>query len=233
MSLTRMFLILLLLLIGCIPGSSIASVKAERLIEATVEIYDGIALWSGVIVKSDNDSFYVLTVIHDNEVIKLAIETDVYKMFIRTNLGEVLEAKVIKWDWCTELALLKVEDNHKHKRIKVAYFDASVGSIVDTAGNPLGYGIKYGEGVVSATKNEDKICTMWSTYTGGIISGQTGSPIVNQRGRLVGMVTALATRPVIVVDEINLPVGVVQVPVYHMGYYITLDTIKGFLIGLH
>ena len=233
MSLPKWFLAIVLVLFGCIPQEVIASVKAERLVEATVEMYDGMHLWSGAIIDRQDGKLVILSVMHDDPNIKAAIDEGLYTVLVRIDDEEVLVAHLVKWNQCAELALFIVEDKHMHSVVRIALWDISVGDIVSTAGNALGFGIRFNKGYISDVDIVGQQCINWSMYSGGVISGQTGSPLVNSRNKLIGILTAVATKPInVLIDGIPTPLVEVDVPVYYLGYFVPLKTIKEFTKGI-
>lgn len=111
--------------------------------------------------------------------------------------GEILEAEIIGSDAATDIALLKVEANGL---IEMPIGDSEVvrvGDFVLAIGNPFGLGHTVTSGIVSAlgrtgiSRNgyEDFIQTDAS-----INPGNSGGALVNMRGELVGINSAIISR---------------------------------------
>jgi serine protease DegS/serine protease DegQ len=142
------------------------------------------SLGSGVIFTPDG---YVLT---NNHVIAGA--DDIQVMLYD---GRVAHARVIGSDNDTDLAVLKV-DAGRLPSIKTASAMPRVGDVVLAIGNPFGIGQTVTMGIVSAigrqlnlSSPEDFIQT-----DAAINFGNSGGALVNARGELVGINTALLGR---------------------------------------
>jgi len=144
------------------------------------------SLGSGVIFTPDG---YVLT---NNHVIAGA--DDIQVMLYD---GRVAHARVVGSDNDTDLAVLKV-DAGKLPSIKTDSDLPRVGDVVLAIGNPFGIGQTVTMGIVSAigrqlslSPYEDFIQT-----DAAINSGNSGGALVNARGQLVGINTAMLERGV-------------------------------------
>ncbi|MEO7149146.1 MAG: trypsin-like peptidase domain-containing protein [Rhodanobacteraceae bacterium] len=144
------------------------------------------SLGSGVIFTPDG---YVLT---NNHVIAGA--DDIQVMLYD---GRVAHARVVGSDNDTDLAVLKV-DAGKLPSIKTASGMPRVGDVVLAIGNPFGIGQTVTMGIVSAigrqlslSPYEDFIQT-----DAAINSGNSGGALVDARGELVGINTAMLERGV-------------------------------------
>lgn len=138
---------------------------------------------SGFIISDDG---YVVTnahVIADAEEIKVVF-----------NNGEALDAKVIGVDEKTDIALLKVEADRKLKFVEFGdNRKLRIGSWVVTIGNPFGLGVSVSAGIVSA-KNRDIQSGPYDDFIqtdAGINKGNSGGPLFNLDGEVVGVNTAL------------------------------------------
>lgn len=142
------------------------------------------SLGSGVIVDAKRG--LVLT---NNHVIKNAVQ-----ITVTLHDGRRLKAKIIGTDPDTDVALLKIPAKHLTE-IKAANSDKlRVGDFVVAIGNPFGLGQTVTSGIVSALGRsglgiedyEDFIQTDAS-----INPGNSGGALVNLRGQLVGINTAI------------------------------------------
>ncbi len=141
------------------------------------------SLGSGFIVGDDG---YVVT---NNHVIAEADE-----ITVRLSSGEELEAEIVGRDVATDVALLKVETDEKLPFVSFGDSDtARVGDWVVAIGNPFGLGGTVTAGIVSARNRvinagryDDFIQTDAS-----INRGNSGGPMFNLSGEVIGMNTAI------------------------------------------
>jgi serine protease Do len=143
------------------------------------------SLGSGVVISPDG---YILT---NSHVVEMAS-----KIRITFEGNEEYEAEVIGTDPQTDVALIKIDaDNLPH--LKFGDSDAlRIGEEVMAIGNPFGLGQTVTKGIVSAIGRsiglidyEDLIQT-----DATINPGNSGGALVNLRGELVGMSTAIVSR---------------------------------------
>ena len=145
---------------------------------------------SGVIVDAENG--YVLT---NHHVVENADEIEVY-LFNEDSL----DAEVVGSDAATDIAVLKVDPAELAEIVEIPIGDSDevrVGDFVIAIGNPFGLGNTVTSGIVSAlgrygiSQNglEDFIQTDAS-----INPGNSGGALVNMRGELVGINTAIISR---------------------------------------
>jgi serine protease Do len=146
------------------------------------------ALGSGVVVSPDG---YILT---NNHVVEGASE-------LKVNFADKreMDAKVIGTDSATDVAVIKVDA----KELPAMSFGDSkqvqVGDFVLAVGSPFGFGYTFTFGIVSATGRtnvgipgvayQDFIQT-----DAAINQGNSGGALVNMRGQLVGINTAIFSR---------------------------------------
>lgn len=145
-------------------------------------------LGSGVIVSKDG---YILT---NNHVIK---EAD--KIYIRTFDDKTLEAKVIGADPKTDIAVIKVEEDHLQP-LEFGNSDGiRVGEWVIAIGSPLGDNLEQTvtQGIVSAKGRSNLGLADYEDFIqtdAAINPGNSGGPLVNMEGKLIGINTAIASR---------------------------------------
>jgi len=140
------------------------------------------ALGSGFIISPDG---YIVT---NNHVVDKADEIQ-----IEFYSGKRLDAKVIGTDPLTDIAVLKVESDKPLPHVEFADSDKlRVGDWVLAIGNPLGQGFSVSAGIVSARNRnlrgpyDDFIQT-----DAAINKGNSGGPLFNLEGRVVGVNTAI------------------------------------------
>ncbi len=140
---------------------------------------------SGVIV--DAKKGYVLTNAH---VVKNAEQVEVTLVD-----GTTLEAEVIGVDDQVDLAVLKVPTNQPLVEIHIADSSAvKVGDFVVAIGNPFGLGQTVTSGIVSAVGRTGLRLNGYEDYIqtdASINPGNSGGALVNLRGQLVGINTAI------------------------------------------
>lgn len=143
-------------------------------------------LGSGVIVNPDG---YILT---NNHVIDGASDIK-----IALHDGRELKARVIGADPKTDIALLKVEE----KSLPVlAFADSSqvqVGDLALAIGNPMGVGQTVTMGIISATGRGNLGIEDYEDFIqtdAAINPGNSGGALINARGELIGINTAILSR---------------------------------------
>jgi serine protease DegS len=193
-------------------AAAVANISAERIYDAQ-RIRPGLTLrrqelGSGVVIDRAG---YVVTNYH---VIQGAVEIQV-----QLADGRVAVPTLVGTDPDTELALLKI-DLPDLPEIRLGRSDTLVaGDVVLAIGNSLGLSQTVTMGIVSATGRglgvaqfEDFIQT-----DAAINSGNSGGALVNARGELVGINTAVITRA----GEQDMPEG--------LGFAIPVNLVRGVM----
>ncbi len=157
-----------------------------------VQIQPVIGSGSGVIITNDG---YIVT---NNHVVDGAQEIEVILNDKRT-----FEAKLIGADPTTDVALLKIDaDNLKYLKYGDSD-DLKVGEWVLAVGNPFNLTSTVTAGIVSAKARSINILANQNTPFGieafiqtdaAVNPGNSGGALVNQKGELVGINTAIASR---------------------------------------
>ncbi|HET7611784.1 MAG TPA: trypsin-like peptidase domain-containing protein [Rhodanobacteraceae bacterium] len=144
------------------------------------------SLGSGVIFTSDG---YVLT---NNHVISGADDIQVM-----LHDGRVAHARVIGTDADTDLAVLKINASQL-PTIDLDPEPPQVGDVVLAIGNPFGIGQTVTMGIVSALQRQLSLSPYedFIQTDAAINSGNSGGALVNARGQLVGINTAMLDRDV-------------------------------------
>jgi len=146
-------------------------------------------LGSGVIVTHDG---YILT---NNHVIDGADEVNV-----RLSDGRQFEAEIIGADPKTDIAVLKVEAAGLPALALADSEQSRVGDIVFAVGNPLGVGQTVTQGIISATNRSSLSIIEEGGYENfiqtdaAINQGNSGGPLVDAEGRIVGINTAILSQ---------------------------------------
>ena len=140
------------------------------------------SLGSGFIIKENG------IVITNNHVIAEADD-----ILIKVNSKEY-KAKVIGADPYMDIAVLKMETKDKFKPVQFGNSDiARVGDWVVAIGNPFGLGGTVTSGIISA-RNRDIGMTRYDDFIqtdASINQGNSGGPLFNLKGEVVGINTAI------------------------------------------
>lgn len=115
------------------------------------------------------------------------------RLEIETYDGDVFQTKVVRTDQHHDLALLQVEGSAA-TWIPLPLKPTSlprVGSEVYVVGHPLGLGWTVSRGIVSANRKPGEVGRTAMIQTDAAISpGNSGGPLLNRHGDLVGLVVA-------------------------------------------
>ena len=141
-------------------------------------------LGSGVVI--DSDKGYIVT---NNHVIENAD-----KIMITLKDGRQIEAKKLGSDAKSDIALLQIEAENL-KEIKLADSDnLRVGDFTVAIGSPFGLGQTVTSGIVSALGRSNLNIEHYQDFIqtdAAINSGNSGGALVNLRGELIGINTAI------------------------------------------
>src|SRR5262249_5766202 len=148
-----------------------------------------VSLGSGVIIDEDG---YVLTNFH---VVRRAS-----RIQVKLWNGDEYEAEPVQYTAGSDVALLKLvtKPSQKFKAIKFAADDdLLLGETVLALGNPFGLGGSVTKGILSsknrrpASGNEPLDVEDWLQTDAAINAGNSGGPLVNLRGELIGLNVAV------------------------------------------
>ncbi len=158
---------------------------------------DGGAIGSGVIYRPDG---YVLT---NHHVIQAAIDSDL-TVSVRLASGDVIDAEIVGSDPLNDLAVIRVERNGLPAiDVRPDTEPLQVGETVIAIGSPFGLDASVTAGIVSALNREIRVDEMVGAgmvipsviqTDAAINPGNSGGALVDARGRLVGINTAILTR---------------------------------------
>lgn len=145
------------------------------------------SLGSGVIISEDG---FVLT---NNHVI-----TDADEVKVVLNDGSEYEAEIMLKDEKSDLAVLRITEGGRFEPIEIADSDeVAVGDLVLAIGNPFGVGQTVTSGIVSAVARSRVGITDFDFFIqtdAAINPGNSGGALVNMRGELIGINTAIYSR---------------------------------------
>ena len=147
-------------------------------------------LGSGIIIERSNDEYFVITNAH--------VVGDSEEIYVRLNDGSILPVELAGKDERKDLALLKFASGDRTLPV-ITLGDSDklyVGDWVLAFGSPFGYAQSVSSGIVSALGRQDgpadNINDFIQTDT-PINQGNSGGPLVNIRGELVGINTFITT----------------------------------------
>lgn len=145
------------------------------------------SLGSGVIVDASG------IVVTNNHVIK-----DADEIKVALSDGRQFESKVLLRDETTDLAVLKIDGNDKFPVLSLGDSDGvEVGDLVLAIGNPFGVGQTVTNGIVSAQSRTQVGVSDFDFFIqtdAAINPGNSGGGLIDMRGRLIGINTAIYSR---------------------------------------
>jgi serine protease Do len=138
---------------------------------------------SGVVVDKDG---YILT---NNHVIEGAVE-----ILVSLSDGRVMPAEKVGGDDLTDLALLKVDADNLVPAEWGDSDDLEVGALVWAVGSPFGLQHSITSGIVSGKNRQGAHHSVYYDFLqtdAAVNPGNSGGPLVDARGRVVGINTAI------------------------------------------
>mgnify|MGYP006268789749 CR=1 FL=1 len=148
---------------------------------------------SGILVRRDDDTVYVLTNDH--------VAGDADEISITLHDERSYTARLIGADPNRDLALLAFETEEDVPIAQLGDSDAvAVGDLVLAVGNPLGFASTVTSGIVSAVERQGPrrsgmpLLTDYIQTDAAINRGNSGGPLVNLQGEVVGMNTWIASQ---------------------------------------
>jgi len=152
---------------------------------------------SGVIVTPEGHTITNAHVITDPRTGELVEEVT-----IQLTDKREFQGKIIGFDRSTDVAVLKIDADEPLPHVSLANSDLlEVGDIVFAAGNPLGIGMTVTMGIISATKKSELgVLEQEGSYENfiqtdaAINRGNSGGPLLDARGRLIGINTAIISQ---------------------------------------
>ncbi len=140
---------------------------------------------SGVVIAPDG---YILT---NNHVVEGADGISVSKQD-----GATLDAVLIGTDPATDLAVIRANGSDLHHAVFGESNTLKAGQLVIAIGNPFGFNSTVSTGVVSALgrslrSRDGRLIENIIQHTAPLNPGNSGGPLVDSRGRVVGINTAI------------------------------------------
>jgi len=141
---------------------------------------------SGVIVSGDG---YILTNYH--------VIADAEEIMVVLQDGRVTRARVIGSDRDTDLAVLRIDGSDLPAATLDPEIPLRVGDVVLAIGNPFGLGQTVTQGIVSGLARNQLNLSTYEDFIqtdAAINRGNSGGALINARGQLVGINTAVLSR---------------------------------------
>lgn len=170
-------------------GPSVVGIKVSYTAQTFFGSTEAEGQGSGIIYSKDG---YIITNYH---VISEAINNEKAKVTVILSTGDTVDAKVIGGDEVTDIAVVKVD---KTDLVAAEFGDSDaieVGELAVAIGNPLGeeFAGSVTVGYISAVNRT--ITSGGTTYNliqtdAAINSGNSGGPLVNTSGKVIGINTA-------------------------------------------
>lgn len=163
------------------PAVLSVSVGAKSTRKTTEQVGSG----SGVIIAPDG---YILTndhVVHDSKQLSVTL-TD----------GATLPAAIIGLDPATDLAVIRADGSGLPYATLGDSSSLRVGQLIIAIGNPFGFQSTVSTGVISALgralrSRQGRLIENIIQHTAPLNPGNSGGPLVDSRGRIVGINTAI------------------------------------------
>ncbi len=163
---------------------------ARRLAQSTVSVLCGPSTGSGFVVGTER---WVITNHHVVEAARMGVQ-------VRFGSGTTLQARVIRLDPSHDLAILEVMGGRvPSPPLDLANSDdVEVGQTVLAFGSPFGLEGTLTEGIVSARRDVPDVgggmARRLIQTDAPINPGNSGGPLVDRRGRVIGVNTAILSR---------------------------------------
>ena len=145
------------------------------------------SLGSGVIVSENGLVITNHHVIKDADDVKIALAD-----------GREFEAEIVLKDEASDLAVLEVRDSGGFQAIEITDSEsAQVGDLVLAIGNPFGVGQTVTSGIISAVARSTSGVSDFGFFIqtdAAINPGNSGGALVDMRGRLIGINTAIYSK---------------------------------------
>jgi len=151
---------------------------------------------------------------------------------VRTSSGDVLPAQVVGDDPATDLALVKVDAGAAPHVPVDGAIRPRPGQLVVAIGNPLGFDSTVSTGVVSALGRtlrgrDGRLIDGVVQHTAPLNPGNSGGPLLDSRGRVVGVNTAIIARS----QGIGFAVGV-DTAAWVLGQLLAQGRVRRAWLGL-
>lgn len=142
------------------------------------------SLGSGVVIDAERG-----LIVTNNHVVEGADE-----LFVTLSDGRTLDGRLVGTDPDTDVALLRVDQPRDLAELPLAEAELRVGDFVVAVGNPFGLGQTVTSGIVSALGRRGLRGLNYQNFIqtdASINPGNSGGALINLRGELVGINTAI------------------------------------------
>ena len=170
-------------MVKALRGSPFEQFFSEHYRDGGFDSQKSILLGSGFVY---DDKGHILTSAHVVEALD--------GVRVTLNDGSVVSAKVAGRDAKTDIALLKADNPQGLKPVKIGNSDtARIGDAVLAIGNPFGLGNTVTSGIVSARSRDIQVGPYddFIQTDAAINRGNSGGPLFNVKGELIGVNTAI------------------------------------------
>jgi serine protease Do len=163
-----------------IEKPAIPSASLNQLIKSVVTIKNRYGYGSGFIISPDG---YVVTSLH-------VIAKGEKNLEVIMNDGTTIKAELIRKDQSHDLALLKINKTQLVSLQLSEISDTKIGSNLYAVGTPynMELGQSVSKGIFSSYRKKDNINLMQIGIK--VNSGNSGGPIINNQGQVIGIVTS-------------------------------------------
>jgi S1-C subfamily serine protease len=164
-------------------GPAVVSISVGR--KKDREAADQVGAGSGVVIAPDG---YILTNDH--------VVHNAKKLMVRLTDGTSLSATLIGKDPATDLAVIRANASYMPSSILGSSHRLRVGQLVIAMGNPFGFQSTVSTGVVSALgrvlrSTQGRLIENIIQHTAPLNPGNSGGPLVDSSGKVVGINTAI------------------------------------------
>lgn len=171
----------IVLLLFALMGAGLSALTPEEVqdrFEAVVLLRQE-GLGTGMVVDSEG---YILTAYH-----VVGGEGPIWVYFL--NEEERVRARYVYGDKNLDIAILKVE----RKSLKTVTFGkpSYIGEPLYSLGHPIGFGWHLTKGILSSVRVDLKTGLRYLTTDTSIYSGNSGGPLFNEKGEVIGMITSM------------------------------------------
>jgi putative serine protease PepD len=178
-----------------IDVKSIAAVVTPSVVSVKVVAAAGSGSGSGWVYKSDSTSSFIVT---NNHVIEAAATSGTITVELLN--GDVVPAQIVGRDIAYDLAVIKINRGNLPAVTVGDSSKISVGESVVAIGSPLGLASTVTSGIISALNRPVTTGTLGSESfvnaiqtDAAINPGNSGGALLDSRGRIVGVNSAIAT----------------------------------------
>jgi S1-C subfamily serine protease len=151
------------------------------------------------LVQPNGDTFCSAVAVGSEEALTAyhCIE-DKLEVWAKNVHGELILLEIVSWDSVNDLALLRPVKHKFRRTVSVARSAPYFADDVWVIGHALGsYSFSITRGVVSHPRRGDGLFGgEWMQHDAGILGGNSGGPVLNNRGRLVGITSFSILTPV-------------------------------------